>query len=193
LPGIVPIPYVITKREAEQVVLDEIARGLDAVIVEPGLMFGPWDWKPSSGKMMIEVVRFAPWYPVGAITCCDVRDVAAGILAAARLGRTGRRYVLGGHNVTYKEAWQRMARIGGGLRPFLPMGLGFRALVAPGLDLATRLRGRESEKNSGALRMAAQQHCFSSRRAEDELGYRIRPFDQSLRDTWDWFRQHGYI
>jgi len=44
-------PYVITKREAEQVVLDEVARGLDAVILNPVFMLGPWDWKPSSGRM----------------------------------------------------------------------------------------------------------------------------------------------
>ena len=48
-------PYVVTKREAEQVVLDEVARGLDAVILNPVFMLGPWDWKPSSGRMLLEV------------------------------------------------------------------------------------------------------------------------------------------
>jgi dihydroflavonol-4-reductase len=193
LPGIVEIPYVVTKREAEQAVLDEVARGLDAVIVNPGCMFGPWDWKPSSGRMLIEVTRFAPWYPLGAVTFCDVRDVAIGVLAAARLGRAGRRYVLGGHNLSYREAWQRMARIGGGFGPVAPMGPLFCALIAPALDVTTWMRGRESDRNSGVLMLGRQQHCFTSRRAEKELGYRCRPFDETLHDTWDWFRQHGYI
>ncbi|MFO0004951.1 MAG: NAD-dependent epimerase/dehydratase family protein, partial [bacterium] len=44
----VECPYVVTKREAEQVVLEEVDRGLDAVIVNPVFMLGAWDWKPSS-------------------------------------------------------------------------------------------------------------------------------------------------
>ncbi len=55
-PGGMPeCPYVVTKREAEAVVQDEIGRGLDAVIVNPVYMIGPWDWKPSSGRMLLEV------------------------------------------------------------------------------------------------------------------------------------------
>ena len=53
--GIPECPYVVTKRDAEWVVHDEIARGLDAVIVNPVYMLGPWDWKPSSGRMLLEV------------------------------------------------------------------------------------------------------------------------------------------
>ena len=57
----VPCPYVLSKQAAERSVREQIERGLDASIVHPGLMFGPWDWKPSSGRMLIEVVqRFTP-------------------------------------------------------------------------------------------------------------------------------------
>ncbi len=55
--GGVPCPYVVTKRAAEQAVLEEVAQGLAAVIVNPGFMIGPWDWKPSSGRMLLQVGR----------------------------------------------------------------------------------------------------------------------------------------
>ena len=59
--GKIPCTYVVTKREAEAVVRSYIDRGLDAVIVNPGFMLGPWDWKPSSGRMLLEVAtRFTP-------------------------------------------------------------------------------------------------------------------------------------
>jgi dihydroflavonol-4-reductase len=193
LPGIIDIPYVITKREAEQVVLAEVARGLDAVIVIPGCMFGPWDWKPSSGKMLLEVAKFAPIYPVGAVTFCDVRDVAAGTLAAARLGQAGRRYILGGHNLWYLEAWRKMARLAGRRGPISPMGPVFRTVAKPVLNLYTRLTGKEGELNSAVLMLGRQQHCFSSRRAEAELGYKVRPFEETLADTWSWFCERGYV
>ena len=53
----VECPYVVTKREAERAVLDEVDRGLDAAIINPVFMLGPWDWKPSSGRMLLEVAQ----------------------------------------------------------------------------------------------------------------------------------------
>jgi dihydroflavonol-4-reductase len=192
LPGIIQCPYVITKRASEEAVLQEVAHGLDAVIVNPGCMFGPWDWKPSSGKMLLAVAKFAPVYPTGSASFCDVREVAAGTISAARSGATGKRYVLAGHNLTYKDAWRQIARVVGRRGPISPMGPAFRAIVAPILDAYTKLTGREGDANSAVLLMGRQQHCFSSRRAETELGYRLRPLDETLADTWSWFRKHGY-
>jgi nucleoside-diphosphate-sugar epimerase len=193
LPGIIQCPYVVTKREAEQIVRDEMGRGLAAIIVNPSFMLGPWDWKPSSGKMLLAVTRFAPSAPVGAANFCDVRDVASAIIAGASRGKAGRQFVLGGHNLTYWDAWRQMARSAGKRGPFLPMGPLFRGIVGPVLDLHTWLTGREGDANSAAIAMGRQEHCFSSRRAESELGYRSRPLDETLADTWEWFRKHGYV
>lgn len=192
LPGIVDSTYVVTKRESEAVVLAEVERGLDAVIVNPGCMFGPWDWKPSSGKMLLAVTKFAPIYPTGAVSFCDARDVAAGTINAARQGRMGQRYILGGHNLTYLAAWQQMAKMVGRRGPISPMGPAFRAVAGPVLDFYTWITGKEGDANSAILMMGRQQHCFTSRRAEAELGYRVRPFAETLTDTLAWFRQWGY-
>jgi dihydroflavonol-4-reductase len=192
LPGIVECGYVVTKRESERVVLEETGRGLEAAIVNPGTMFGPWDWKPSSGKMLLAVAKFAPTYPVGASSFCDVRDVAAGAIAAAMRGASGQRYILAGHNLSYKDAWRQMARLVGRRGPVSPMGPAFRAIVAPILDAYCKITGREGDANSAMLLMGRQQHCFSSRLAQDELGYQVRPFDETLADTWAWFRKYGY-
>jgi dihydroflavonol-4-reductase len=193
LPGIVECPYVLTKRAAEQAVLDEVGRGLWAAIVNPGLLMGPWDWKPSSGKMFLAVAKFAPWAPLGAASFCDARDVAAGTIAASTRAASGRRYILAGHNLTYREGWQVMARIAGQRGPLLPMGPIFRAIVLPIINTWNALAREESSANSAALAMGRQQHCFSSRRAERELGYRIRPLEETLRDMHHWFVEHGYL
>src|SRR5262245_38606710 len=166
LPGIVECGYVVTKREAEQVVLEEVARGLDAVIVNPGCMLGPWDWKPSSGKMLLAVTKFAPIYPTGAVSFCDARDVACGTVAAVSKGRTGQKYILGGHNLSYWEAWRQMAKLAGKRGPISPMGPVFRAIAVPVLDAYSWLTGHEGDANSAILMMGRQQHCFSSKRAE---------------------------
>lgn len=191
-PGILEIPYVVTKREAEQVVLEEVSRGLWAAIVNPGTMFGPWDWKPSSGQMLLEVTRFALWAPVGAGCFCDVRDVSAGAIAAATNGQPGRRYILGGHNLSFRDAWRKIAALAGKPGPRLPMGLIFRGIATPIIDLKNWLSRREGAANSAAIAMSRQSHCFSSSRAERELGYRFRPLEETLADAWQWFGEHGY-
>jgi len=198
LPGIVPVPYVTTKREAEQIVQGEVGRGLRAAIVNPATMFGPWDWKPSSGKMLLEVTRASLFAPVGSASFCDVRDVAAGVIAAAAgpardQGLTGRRYILAGHNLSYREAWRQIAALVGKPGPRLPMGPIFRAIAGPVCDLRTQLTGKEGAANSAALALSRQAHCFSSARAERELDYRIRPLAETLRDAWRWFVENGYV
>jgi dihydroflavonol-4-reductase len=126
------------------------------------------------------------------VSFCDVRDVAAGTLAAVQRGKSGRRYILGGHNLSYREAWRQMARMVGKRGPISPMGPLFRGVAAPLLDLFTLLTGREGDANSAILLLGRQQHCFTSGRAEQELGYQVRPFADTLADTWAWFREWQY-
>jgi dihydroflavonol-4-reductase len=193
LPGIMPVPYVTTKREAERVVLEEVNRGLWGVIVNPATMFGPWDWKPSSGKMLLEVTRQSLFAPMGSASFCDVRDVAAAAIAALDQGQPGRRYILAGHNLPYREAWRQIAGLVGKTGPRMPMGPIFRAIAAPLCDVKTLLTGVEGAANSAALAMGRQSHCFTSARAQRELGYQIRPLDETLRDAWQWFVEQGYV
>ena len=188
-----PCSYVVSKREAEEAVLEEIEHGLDAVIVNPGFMLGPWDWKPSSGRMLLEVARFfTPLAPPGGCSVCDPRDVAAAMIAAIEHGRTGARYILAGHNMTYFELWRRFAEATGGGKPIGHLGAVLRFVAGRTGDLVSKVIGRELDVNSAALGMSCLFHYYRSDRAAAELGYRLRPVDDSIRDAWAWFGEHGY-
>lgn len=186
-------PYVITKREAEQVVMDGVARGLDATIVNPGFMLGPWDWKPSSGRMMLQVAKgWAKLAPPGGNDVCDVRDVATGILTALDRGQRGRRYILSGEYLSFLDAWRMFARITGVKPPWF-------AARRPGLwvyghagDLWSKLTGREPALNSAAVELGKLEHHYSYARAAAELDYRPRPASEAAEAAWAWFREHGY-
>lgn len=194
LVGGVPCGYVLTKQEAEQAVLREVQAGLHAVIVNPGFMLGPWDWKPSSGKMLLAVAKqFTPVAPVGGCSVCDVRDVATATLAALQRGRVGERYILAGENLTYLELWSRFRRATGGAPPWMRMGPLLRWVAGAYGDGMAKLRGRETDVNSAAIRMSSQFHYYSSQRAVQELGYTCRPFAESIRDAWAWFQERGYV
>ena len=189
-----PCPYVLSKQAGERAVMAEVEQGLHAVCVYPGFMLGPWDWKPSSGKMLLEVARrFTPFAPVGGFSICDVRDVGAGVLAAMEQGPAGRKYVLAGHNMSYLDAWKRFAKVSGGSQPLCRAGPLMRIIAGKSGDLIGRFTRREPDVNSAAVKLSDRFHCFSSQRAEEELGYSVRPADESIQDAWQWFVQHGYV
>jgi dihydroflavonol-4-reductase len=186
-------PYVVTKREAEQVVLDEVARGLDAVILNPVFMLGPWDWKPSSGRMLLEVAAGrGVLAPPGSQHFGDSRDIAAGILSATTNGAAGRRYILGGHHLRFLDAWTLFAEVSGRRPPRGEAPLPVVRFAGRVGDLIAGCVGREGPLNSAAAGMSLLCQHYSSDRAIDELGYSIRPLADTVEDAWRWFVDHGY-
>lgn len=187
-------PYVVTKRAAEQVLLDFVAEGLEAPIVNPGFMIGPYDWKPSSGRMLLSVARgWGLFAPLGVNCYGDVRDVVAGTLTALDRGQPGRRYILGGHPLTYFQAWRIFAEVTGATPPVFPVGPVARRAAGFCGDVVTRITGHEPDINSASTAIAAQKRHFSSARAEAELGFRARPLREAAADAWTWFREQGYV
>ena len=187
----VPCTYCVTKREAEQVVHQHVGEGLDAVIVHPGFMLGPYDWKPSSGRILQAVARGAGFFaPIGGMSGCDVRDVAAGIVSAATNGQTGRNYILAGENISYKDAWRLFAKVTGGPSPRIRMGPLVRLIAGRGGDLFnTFIPAAETDLNSAMIRMSSLLNYYSSSRARAELGYKTRPFEQAVTAAWQWMQQ----
>lgn len=187
-----PCSYVVSKIEAEQWVRESIRdAGLKAVIIQPGFMLGPYDWKPSSGRMMLEVAR-APiaFAPAGGCSLCDARDVALGIIAAIDKGRLGHAYILAGENVSYRELWSRMSRTAGREKPVYSPRRVMNA-VAKFLDLALSILPlREGDINGAAITMGQLFHCYSSGKAREELGYSNRPSQETLDDAWQWLSKN---
>ena len=186
--GQIPCAYVVSKRASVTVVQQAVAKGLDAVILHPGFMLGPWDWKPSSGRMMLEVGNgWKPIAPSGGCSLCDSRDVADAILSALKKDtRPGREYILAGHNWTYLKLWTEMAKRMGTKKPLRAAGPGMEFLAGAVGDLWTKLSGREPDFNSAGVAMSGQYHWYTSRRAIDELGYQIRDAEQTLDDASEW-------
>jgi len=186
----VPWSYVLSKRASVEVVSKQVENGLDACVVHPGFMLGPWDWKPSSGRMMLEIGRraFVPACPTGGCSVCDARDVAAGTIAAIDRGVPGRHYIMAGENWTFRRLWKEMAIRMGRPVPILPIGPLIRAGAILYGNFARSLTGVETDINSAALKMASQKLWFDSSRARQELGYSNRDLSRTLDDAAQWIQ-----
>ena len=185
--------YVVSKTQAEEAFLEEVDKGLDGVIVNPGFMIGPFDWKPSSGEMMMAVAKQSPPFaPAGGCSAADVRDVAEGIVSAIQHARTGERYILGGENVTYFDLWTRMAKVVGSRSPKMKLPNWLAGVAGKFGDVAAKF-GKEPQVNSAATTMGQMFHFYSSDKAKSELGYQIGSIDIALEDAWNWFQEYGYL
>jgi dihydroflavonol-4-reductase len=181
--------YAITKHRAEVEVTAAGAR-LDCVIVNPTYMFGPRDARPSSGKLLLDIVggKVPGWTP-GYNSFVDARDVARGMIAAWQRGRRGERYILAGHERTYRELMEQAAALAGVRPPRWGIPYAMARLVGAWADGVER-RGGDPVVNSTQIRYAySKRFRFTAAKAIRELGYATRPLDETLRDTLAWFRQ----
>jgi dihydroflavonol-4-reductase len=188
LPGSVQLPYFEAKWAMEQEALRASAQGLPVVVVIPGAVIGPGDVKPTTSTLLLMVARGRlRWSVEGTLNVIDGRDLAAGQVLAAERGRPGRRYIIGGHNLSIEEMLTTMAEAAEVSPPrrTLPLGL---------VERLARL-GRKLEVSS-AGQVEAIQHWkpLDTTRAKEELGLPApRPFRETCQDTLEWFRQHDYL
>jgi dihydroflavonol-4-reductase len=187
--------YASSKRRAEALVAEEMRRGLDAVIVHPAFLIGPWDWKPSSGRLLLAAIR-GPLAiaPPGGNDFCHAGAVAATLLdlAMASPRPPSDRYILSGEAMSYADAFRMMRTVAGKAPAIVTAPAPLVRAAGLAGDMIGRLTGHEPAVNSAAADAACRPHHFSSARAIAEIGYRPRPAEEAFRDAWTWFRQRGY-
>jgi dihydroflavonol-4-reductase len=188
--------YKRSKVAAERLVEAMVRRSrLPAIIVNPSTPVGPRDIRPTpTGRVIVEAARgHIPAYVDTGLNLVHVDDVAQGHLAALTSGKLGERYILGGSNVPLAELLADVAGLVGRSPPRvrLPRRLMFPVAIAA--EALARFTDREPLITVDGLRMARLRMFFTSARAERELGYRARPYQDGLRDAIEWFRAARYI
>ncbi|MFY3744374.1 NAD-dependent epimerase/dehydratase family protein [Anaeromyxobacter sp. Red801] len=187
------MPYFVSKLRGERAARALAARGLPLVVVRPAYVLGPGDVHGSSASILLAFARRRiPAYVEGGASFCDVRDVADGHVAALERGRAGEAYVLAGHNLAMSEMIRRACAVAGVPPPRrvpVPLALGFAAAQ----ELAARAAGRRPRTSRGLVRASALYTFASSAKAERELGYRVRPFEEMVRDTYRWALATGRL
>jgi dihydroflavonol-4-reductase len=183
---------VLAERLVETLIADN---GLPAVIVNPSAPIGPRDVRPTpTGRIIVEAASGRmPGFVDTGLNLVHVDDVAAGHVAALCQGRIGERYILGGQNVSLAQMLGDIARLVGRSPPRLRIPRGLLFPLAFAAEAAAQVTGREPFATVSGLRMAKHRMYFTSAKAERELGYRARPYDQALADAIDWFRRAGYL
>ena len=180
--GPLRIGYCDTKRAAEDAVRAEVARGLDAVIVNPPSMYGAGDRRKADGSLIEALLQGrVPFAPPGGINVANVLDVCRGCLQALDHGRRGERYILGGENLTGRQLFARIAKVVGSSPPTRVPPTWLVRMLAGALGAKEALLGSRPPITAQILRLAPKWFWYSSRKASDELGYEPGPVDPGIR------------
>jgi dihydroflavonol-4-reductase len=187
-PGSAISPYYDVKWAMETEAMRAVVQGVQVITVLPTVVFGPGDVKPTTSAVLLTVARgYVPVYFNATTNFVDGRDVATGHIAAAKRGKPGQRYIIGGHNLTIQEMLSIAAKAAGRKPPQLglPMWL---------LRIAARIGGTLSIPAIHHLQAIDHWQALDTGKTKQELALANPiPFEQTCQDTLQWFHEHGYL
>ena len=169
--------------------------GQQVIILNPTTPIGPNDAKPTpTGRIFVDFLKGDfPAYVDTGLNLVDVTEVARTHVAALTQGKPGRRYILGGENLTLKQILDKMAAITGIPSPSVKIPFAVAATYAFFEEWITgRIRGKEPRATLEEVRMGRKKMFASSARAQQELDFRIVPVYPAMRAAIEWFRANGY-
>ncbi|MDR3620345.1 MAG: NAD-dependent epimerase/dehydratase family protein [Paludisphaera borealis] len=189
-------PYCLSKLRAEKAAMRLANQGRPVIVVNPTMPVGPGDRGLSPPTRLI--LDFCSGKLPAVIDCTlnliDVRDVAEGLIRAMAVGRPGRRYLLGGANLSLVGLLEILSESTGVPVPRwrvpYAFGLAFAYLNEGWADLVT---GTSPKASVTGLRLARRIMHFDARTSLNELGLTPRPIRESLDDAVQGLRSDGRL
>lgn len=187
--------YKRSKFLAEREAIKAADAGQQVMILNPTTPIGPHDVKPTpTGRIFVDFLkRKFPAYVDTGLNLVDVGEVARAHVLALTQGTPGRRYILGGENLTLKQILDKMSALTGIPSPTAKIPFAVAATYAFFEEWITgRIRGKEPRATLEEVRMGRKKMFASSARAERELGFRVVAVEPAMRAAIEWFRAQGY-
>lgn len=176
-------------------VIKGIKKGLDAVILCPSGIIGPYDYRVSEmGKLIVDFVKGkVKAYVDGAYDFVDVRDVAEGLLLACEKGKKGECYILSGQQISIRQLLKFLEGITGVKAPSLKVPHQVARVTGFFNVLYCNLMKIKPLFTPFSIDVLASNSLVSCQKAQDKLRYSSRSIYESIKDTVRWFRQEGII
>ena len=188
--------YSQSKATATQMVLDAVnVMGLKACVVHPSGILGPNDHAiGETTNTLLQIIKGEmPMGMQGSFNLCDVRDLAAGTIAAVDKGRIGECYILANKTVTLKEMCDMLHAECNAkkIKFFLPLDLADK--IAAGLEKQAEKTGKMPLMTTFSVYNLARNNEFDYSKAREELGYTTRSYQETIHDEVQWMIAEGLI
>jgi len=184
--------YDKTKAEAEKKALHYSKKGVEIIITNPSRIYGPG--RLSKSNSLTKIIK---WYSAGLWRIIPgkgnsignyvyIDDVVDGHILAAQSGRNGERYILGGENLTFIDLFRKIGEATGSQRRLFHLSLRFIRLILKLSILISGITGIPPIITEDWINKYVNDAILSSDKAINELGYRITPFSEGVRETLNW-------
>ena len=188
--------YSQSKAAATQMVLDAVqVMGLKACVVHPSGILGPNDHAiGETTNTLLQIIKGEmPMGMQGSFNLCDVRDLAAGTIAAVDKGRVGECYILANKTVTLKEMCDMLHAECNAkkIQFYLPLDLADK--IAAGLEKQAEKTGKMPLMTTFSVYNLARNNEFDCAKAKTELGYTTRSYEETIHDEVQWMIAEGLI
>lgn len=188
--------YSQSKAMATQMVLDSVkVMGLNASVVHPSGILGPLDHAvgETTGTLIKIIKGEMPIGMQGSFNLCDVRDLAAGCIAAVDKGRKGECYILANEEVTLKDLCHMLHEECScqEIKFYLPLNIADK--IAGVMEKQAEKSGKPPIMTTFSVYNLARNNSFDYSKAAQELGYTTRPYTETIRDEVAWLKAEGLI
>jgi len=175
--------YAISKHRSEQEVWQGIGQGLNAVIVNPSVIFGPGDWGKGSSSFFRNIDSGMLFYTGGITGYVDVNDVVAVMIKLMSLPVSGERYIVSSENLSFREIFSMIARSLGVREPFLNVPAPVSIPVFYLARLFSLVTGKKSPLTKETVKAAYSKVLFDNSKVIKTTGITFRPMEQSVAET----------
>jgi dihydroflavonol-4-reductase len=184
--------YAKTKAMATQLVMDAAKEGMDALVVHPSGIIGPYDYLNSHTTRLFRrlVDKKLPGMVSGGYDFVDVRDVADGIIRAALNGEAGEAYILSGGYYPICDIVNIAAKMAGRKQFKITVPRFLAKIAAPFVEWSSKVTGTPPIFTSYSLYTLNSFGKFSNEKARKALGYTTRPIRETVRDTLEFMRKN---
>ncbi len=175
--------YSVSKYEAERELWRGMAEGLEAVIVNPGVIIGPGDWQQGSPRLFSTIYKGLKFYPRGTNGFVDVEDVVTAMLRLMESDVTGERFAVVSENVAYRHLFTWMAEAMNVPIPKYKLG---KLLGGVGWRVAeayAKLSGKQPVITRDAIRSSGRFYAYSSKKLLETIDIEMMPVKESVERT----------
>ncbi len=189
-------PYCLSKLRAENAARERAAAGRPVLIANPTMPVGPGDRGVSPPTRLIR--DFCRGELPARMDCTlnliDVRDAAEGLALVMERGGPGRRYLLGGENLTLKEMLTILSGLTGVPVPrwAVPYPVGLAVAYASEF-WSDHMSGRTPKASVTGVRLTRRAMHFDAAESLAAIGLTPRPAAESLADSVAWLRETGQL
>ncbi|MEI6815591.1 MAG: NAD-dependent epimerase/dehydratase family protein [Bacteroidota bacterium] len=175
--------YAISKYGAEREVWRGMAEGLNAVIVNPGVIIGPGDWNNNTSEMFSLGWRGMKFYTEGVNAFVDARDVSKALIALMESDISNERFILASENISFRQFFDFIADSFNKPRATVKVN---RTLANIGWRLeALRsfIKNKRPTITKETARASTNKFYYSNEKIRKAIGMEFMPMKKSVEDT----------